>query len=53
MDKLEVAYCIKCSCFKDREQMVQIFKTGFVRVDGVDFPMGICDEHGESVSETE
>jgi hypothetical protein len=34
--------CVQCNQMKEVARMVIIFKTGFKRVDGLDYHLGIC-----------
>lgn len=36
------AYCITCSRLQSADRLDYIFKSGFVRIQGNDHPMGIC-----------
>jgi hypothetical protein len=42
---MSTVYCIWCQTLKDGDHA---FKTGFVNIDGVDYPMGVCDNHAQS-----
>ncbi|MCL6516939.1 hypothetical protein [Alicyclobacillus sp.] len=37
------AYCVVCRSWTDANEMVHTFRTGFVRVGGMDHPLGICN----------
>jgi hypothetical protein len=43
------AKCILCKSYVDESEMKVIFKTGFIRKDNTDFPMGICQQCSPSV----
>ncbi len=45
----EEFYCVKCGQVVNVSENDNIFHTGFVRVDGVDWPMGLCQEHQVSL----
>ena len=38
----EMFYCMKCNRVFDQSHAVTIFSTGFRRVQGVDYHLGIC-----------
>lgn len=41
---MSVAYCIVCHRYQDSTHMARIFTTGFIRLDRVDYPLGVCKE---------
>jgi hypothetical protein len=38
-------YCIKCVRLVDDGPMVVAFKTGFIRIGIIDYPLGVCFLH--------
>lgn len=48
-----MAYCMKCKQLKEKVQMAVIFTTGFVRVNGVDEPIGTCQECASGQEKTQ
>ena len=41
-DGKRAVYCIQCKSLRTREEMNSVFKTGYIRVDGVDKQLGVC-----------
>ncbi|SFU78239.1 hypothetical protein [Alicyclobacillus macrosporangiidus] len=44
---MALAYCMVCRSWMDERDMVYTFRTGFVRVAGVDHPLGVCGKRDE------
>lgn len=44
---MALAYCMVCRSWMDVRDMVYTFRTGFVRVSGVDHPLGVCGKRDE------
>lgn len=41
----DYVFCLKCAELRPRHEVTKSFHTGFVRVSGVDYPMGYCKMH--------
>lgn len=42
MKELNLVYCLYCKSLKDVRCMKSTFKTGFIQIQGINYPMGIC-----------
>ena len=42
---MEDFFCVKCERLLSVVETANVFRTGWIRIDGTDHPIGLCDEH--------
>lgn len=53
MEVYRMVYCIQCKRIQHKDSVSHIFKTGFVHVAGVNYPMAICSAQSKDSTSTE